>query len=204
MAFLRSPLPEDYLEPIAGARITLRPPALSDYAQWAQLRSLSRVHLAPWEPLWSRDELTRFSYRRRLKAYGQDLRDDQGYYFFIADRASDALMGGVTLSNVRRGAAQTATLGYWMGVSFVQHGFMQEAVRLLIPYAFKSLRLHRMEAASMTHNFASQRVLEKVGFTREGLGRGYLKIAGSWQDHFIYALTEEDAAVKGLVRGNLP
>lgn len=204
MAFLRSPLPEDYLEPIAGARITLRPPALSDYAQWAELRSMSRAHLAPWEPLWSRDELTRFSYRRRLKAYGQDLRDDQGYYFFIADRASDALMGGLTLSNVRRGAAQTGTLGYWMGVPFVQRGYMQEAVRLLVPYAFATLRLHRLEAASMTNNVPSQRVLEGVGFAREGLARKYLKIAGSWQDHFIYALTEEDAAAKGLVRGNLP
>lgn len=203
MAFLRSPLPEDYLEPIAGPRIVLRPPAMSDYARWAELRTASRTHLTPWEPVWSRDELSRFSYRRRLKAYGQDMRDDQGYYFFISDRATDALLGGLTLSNVRRGASQCATLGYWMGASHLRRGYMREAVGVLIPFAFRSLRLHRLEAATMPANIASQGVLEKNGFTREGLARNYLKIAGAWQDHFIYGLTEEDAAAKGLLRGNL-
>ena len=204
MAFLRSPLPEDYLEPISGLSVTLRPPAMSDYARWAELRSLSRPHLQPWEPLWSRDELTRFSYRRRLKAYGQDMRDDHGYYFFVTDRITDTLLGGMTLSNVRRGAAQIATLGYWMGQPFTRRGYMREAVGLVVPFAFRSLRLHRLEAASMPANVASQAVLEKSGFRREGMAQGYLKIAGVWQDHYIYGLTEEDAAVKGLMRGNLP
>lgn len=204
MAFLRSPLPEDYLEPIVGSRIVLRPPAPSDYARWAELRSLSRAHLTPWEPLWSRDELTRFSYRRRLKAYGQDMRDDQGYYFFLTDRTTDVLIGGMTLSNVRRGAAQMATLGYWIGQPYVRRGYMLEGVRMVVPFAFRTLRLHRLEAASMTVNVASQGVLEKAGFTREGMARGYLKIAGAWEDHYIYGLTEEQAAEKGLMRGNLP
>lgn len=204
MAFLRSPLPEDYLEPISGPRVTLRPPSMSDYARWAELRASSRPHLTPWEPLWSRDELTKLSYRRRLKAYGQDMRDDQGYYFFITDRMSDALVGGLTLSNVRRGAAQIATVGYWIGLQYVRRGYMREAVGLAVPFAFKTLRLHRLEAASMPANIASQGVLEKCGFTREGLARKYLKISGVWQDHFIYGLTEEDAAGKGLLRGTLP
>lgn len=204
MAFLRSPLPEDYLEPIVGTRVLLRPPGLSDYAEWAELRAASRAHLTPWEPQWSREDLTRLSYRRRLKAYGQDMRDDHGYYFFIAERMSEALVGGLTLSNVRRGAAQTATIGYWMGVPYLRRGYMREAVSLVVRYAFQTLRLHRLEAASMPANVASQGVLEHCGFQREGLARKYLKIAGVWQDHLIYALTEEDAAGKGLLRGNLP
>src|SRR5690606_20794190 len=65
MAFLRSPLPEDYLEPICGPKVTLRPPGLSDYSAWAEIRALSRAHLSPWEPTWTRDELTRLAYRRR-------------------------------------------------------------------------------------------------------------------------------------------
>lgn len=204
MAFLRSPLPEDFLEPIAGTRVTLRAPVMSDYDRWAELRGLSRAHLTPWEPLWSRDELSRFSFRRRLKAYGQDMRDDHGYYFFVTDRVSDALIGGLTLSNVRRGAAQTATLGYWTGLPYVRRGYMSEAVGLVIPFAFRSLRLHRVEAATMPANAASQGVLEKCGFAREGLAHGYLKIAGKWQDHLIFGLTEEAAAGKGLLRGTLP
>jgi len=204
MAFLRSPLPEDYLEPISAPNITLRAPGLSDYARWAEIRALSRAHLAPWEPTWTRDELTRIAYRRRLKVYGQDARDDHGYYYFIVSNPGDALLGGVTLSNVRRGAAQCATLGYWIGAPFAGKGYMQSAVRLLTAFAFRSLRLHRIEAACMTGNLPSRHVLEKCGFEREGLARRYLKINGAWEDHVIYALTEEDGALKGLTRGALP
>ncbi|MEQ1714548.1 MAG: GNAT family protein [Hyphomicrobium sp.] len=202
MAFLRSPLPEDYLGPIAGPRLTLRPPAINDYARWAELRSLSRAHLAPWEPAWARDELTRSAYRRRLRAYGHDARDDLGYSFFLINTEDNALMGGLTFSNIRRGAAQTASLGYWTGAPYARRGHMQEAVSMVIPFAFRALRLHRLEAASMTDNIASQRVLEKSGFVKEGLARRYLKINGAWEDHLIYAMTEEDAAAKGLLRGN--
>jgi ribosomal-protein-alanine N-acetyltransferase len=203
MAFLRSPLPEDYLGPLIGPTLTLRPPAIADYPRWAELRSLSRAHLVPWEPGWARDELTRQSYRRRLRAYGHDARDDQGYSFFIVNGATDVLMGGLTLSNIRRGAAQIATLGYWIGAPFAGRGHMQEAVGIIVPFAFRALRLHRLEAASMTDNVASQHVLEKSGFLREGLARRYLKINGVWEDHLIYALIEEDAAAKGLLRGKL-
>lgn len=203
MAFLRSPLPEDYLEPITGPKVTLRAPALSDYAAWAELRALSRAHLMPWEPLWSRDELTRTSFRRRLRAYGQDARDDQGYSFFVTTTAADTLIGGLTLSNIRRGAAQTASLGYWMGAPFTRHGHMSEAVRMIVPFAFSILRLHRLEAACMPDNGASRRVLERNGFVAEGLARRYLRINGAWEDHLIHALTEEDAALKGLVRSAL-
>ncbi len=203
MAFLRSPLPEDYLEPICGPEVTLRPPGLSDYSAWAEIRALSRAHLSPWEPTWTRDELTRIAYRRRLKVYGQDARDDHGYYYFIAASHGDTLMGGITLSNVRRGAAQCATLGYWIGAPFAGQGYMQDAVHLLTAFAFRTLRLHRIEAACMPDNQPSRHVLEKCGFGREGLARRFLKINGAWEDHIIYALTEEDIALKGLTRGNL-
>lgn len=203
MAFLRSPLPEDYLEPITGAHLTLRPPAIADYAAWAELRALSRAHLMPWEPLWSRDELTRAAYRRRLRAYGHDARDDLGYSFFVTATASGTLMGGLTLSNIRRGAAQTASLGYWMGSPFVRQGHMSAAVRMIVPFALSVLRLHRLEAACMPDNTPSRRVLERNGFAPEGLARRYLKINGAWEDHLIHALTEEDAALKGLLRSTL-
>lgn len=203
MAFLRSLLPEDYLEPIRGPKLTLRPPSTGDYAAWAQLRAMSRAHLVPWEPAWTREELTRASFRRRLRAYGHDARDDHGYSFFICS-PSGTLLGGLTLSNIRRGAAQTAALGYWTGAPFTRQGHMSEAVRMIVPFAFRSLRLHRLEAATMADNIPSQRVLEKSGFTCEGLARGFLKINGAWEDHQIYAMTEEDALSKGLVQGTQP
>ena len=100
---------------------------------------------------------------------------------------SDALMGGITLSNVRRGSAQTASLGYWMGAPYAGRGHMRAAVETLMPVAFGLLRLHRIEAATMLSNIASIRVLESSGFTREGVARAYLKINGRWEDHLLYA-----------------
>ncbi len=197
MAFLRSALPEDFLEPIAGHGLVLRPPSTSDYAEWAELRTLSRAHLTPWEPTWSRDDLSRSSFRRRLRAYGQDARDDMGYSFFITDAPTGSLLGGMILSNVRRGAAQSASLGYWIGAPYAGRGTMQKAVRSMLPFAFRGLHLHRIEAASMTTNIASLRVLEKCGFSREGLARRFLKINGAWEDHFIFSRIEDDAPLSG-------
>ncbi len=199
MAFLRSALPEDFLEPIPGHGLVLRPPTTGDYPEWAELRALSRAHLTPWEPSWSRDELSRSSYRRRLRAYGQDARDDLGYSFFITGASAGTLLGGMNISHVRRGAAQSASLGYWIGAPYAGRGTMQNAVRTVLPFAFRSLHLHRLEAASMLSNIRSQCVLEKTGFSREGLARRYLKINGAWEDHVIFSRLEDDALSPGTI-----
>lgn len=192
MAFLRAPLPDDYLAPIRGQSLILRPPTPGDYAAWAELRALSRAHLMPWEPAWSQDDLSRLMFRRRLRAYARDVRDDLAYAFFIADIATDTLLGGITLSNVRRGASQSASLGYWLGHPHVGHGRMTEAVHTLLPFAYATLRLNRVEAACMPSNTASLRVLNRTGFRQEGIARAYLKIAGKWQDHFMFSRLADD------------
>ncbi len=199
MAFLRSALPEDYLDAIRGENLVLRAPAVADYTVWAELRAVSREHLTPWEPAWARDDLSRQLYRRRLRAYAKDVRDDLGYSFFISDAATDVLLGGITLSNVRRGSAQTASLGYWMGKSYAGRGRMKEAVRTILPFAFRTLRLNRVEAACMPANIASVRVLEASGFTREGYARSFLKINGHWEDHALYAIIAGDSSLQCMV-----
>lgn len=199
MAFLRAALPEDYIEPIRAERIVLRPPSLSDFPAWAALRSTSRDHLAPWEPLWGRNDLTYASYKRRLKHYARESRDDLGYSFFVTDAWNGVLVGGLTLSNVRRGAAQIATLGYWTGAAHVRRGLMTAAVNAVLPYAFEGLRLHRVEAAVMPGNSASIRVLELNGFGREGLARSYLRINGQWADHYLYARLADRPVADGCL-----
>jgi ribosomal-protein-alanine N-acetyltransferase len=174
----------------------MRPPQMSDYGAWAELRALSREHLMPWEPLWPRDELTRSSFRRRLRHYARELREDQGYALFILDD-NERLLGGLTLSNVRRGVTQAASLGYWLGAPYIRRGYMTEAVRAMIPFAQGPLRLHRVEAACLPNNRASIAVLEKNGFAREGYARLYLKIAGQWQDHVLFGLVAEDLGLRG-------
>ena len=192
MAFLRSASIIDPETEVRGERVYLRHPVMADYAAWAELRALSRTHLAPWEPLWARDELARSNFRRRLRQYHREMWDDQGYAYFIFSEAESRLVGGLSLSNVRRGVAQAASLGYWMGDPYAGRGLMTDAVKAIIPFAFGPIRLHRLEAACLPSNAASKRVLEKTGFRREGLARRYLKINGQWQDHDLFALLHDD------------
>jgi ribosomal-protein-alanine N-acetyltransferase len=177
---------------IIGADVYLRAPSLLDYDGWVELRRTSRDFLVPWEPTWPEDDLTRLAFRRRVKRYAQELKDDSSYAFFLFRRSDDNLIGGLTLSNVRRGVAQACSLGYWMGAPHAGKGYMTAGVRSIIPFVFDTLRLHRLEAACMPHNKPSVRVLEKAGFTREGFARRYLCIAGTWQDHLLFAMVNDD------------
>lgn len=182
---------------LLGPRVSLQPPRYSDWRAWADLRARSRAFLVPWEPAWAPDALSRAAYRRRLRHIALEWRDDIGYSFLIFRREDDVLLGGVTLSNIRRGVAQTASLGYWIGQPYARQGFMSEALRCLLPFAFDRLALHRIEAACLPHNQASRGLLTKIGFREEGYARQYLKIDGIWQDHVLYALLSDDPRPKG-------
>lgn len=199
MAFLRHGLFEDAEPVIDGRGLRLRPYLSTDYPAWAELRAASRQHLQPWEPLWPRDDLTKMAYRRRIRHYHRETRDDLGYAFAIFDKTSDALMGGVSLCNVRRGVTQSAILGYWLGAPYAGRGIMTEAVRAFLPHAFGALRLHRVEAVTQPNNAPSIRVLEKCGFTREGHLRHAIKINGLWTDHVLYAILSTDSAGRDVL-----
>ncbi len=192
MALLRTASPSDFGPVIEADRVRLRTPQMGDYPAWAELRASSRDFLVPWEPLWAPDELSRASFRRRIRHYMRDLREDMGYALFVFDAGTSDLVGGLTLCNVRRGVTQSCTLGYWVGAEFAGRGYMTAAVRAVVPFVFDSLELHRLEAACLPENTASTRLLERVGFKREGLARQYLRINGVWQDHVLYALLDSD------------
>ena len=156
------------------------------------MREQSRNFLTPWEPTWPADDLTRASFRRRIRRYAEDQRNDLAYAFLIFRSSDNALVGGLTLANIRRGVAQAGSIGYWVGAPFARQGYMTAAVRALVPFSFRSLRLHRLEAACLPANAASIGLLEKTGFKREGYARGYLCINGLWQDHLLYARLRDD------------
>ena len=193
MALLRAATSGDIGPVLETNRVVLRAPQMSDYPAWAELRAASQDFLVPWEPLWAPDELSRASFRRRIRHYLRDMREDVGYALFVYDGRSSALVGGVTLCNVRRGVTQSCTLGYWVGAAYARQGYMTAAVRAVVPFVFDSLGLHRLEAACLPTNTASMRLLERVGFQREGLARRYLRINGEWRDHVLYALLEADS-----------
>jgi ribosomal-protein-alanine N-acetyltransferase len=177
---------------LEGPRVYLRPPRSRDWRDWAELRERSRAFLAPWEPTWPADALSRAAFRRRLRQTAGEWNDDSGYGFLVFRREDDVILGGVNLSNVRRGVAQAANLGYWIGESYARRGYMTEALRTVFPFVFDRMGLHRIEAACLPHNLASRRLLLRVGFREEGHARHYLRINGSWQDHVLYSLLSED------------
>ncbi len=171
---------------LEGDIVRLRPHRASDFAEWSALREASRAFLQPWEPTWPSDDLTRSAYRRRLSAYAQDLERGAAYPFLVFRASDDRMVGGITLSNVRRGVAQMGSIGYWVGQPFGRRGYTLDAVKAVTRFCFGVLALHRVEAACIPTNVASRGVLLKAGFEQEGLARGYLRIDGAWRDHLLF------------------
>ena len=196
MAFMRGlTFPGGQQPIIKGGGVYLRYPRIADFPAWARLRGESRAFLAPWEPVWASDELTKGAFRRRIKRYQKEARLDSAYAFFVFSSENDVLMGGCTLSNVRRGVTQCCALGYWIGERFSRQGYMYEAVRALMPFIFSTLGLHRVEAACLPSNRASQNLLTKAGFRQEGVALRYLQINGEWRDHVQFALLGDEVQV---------
>lgn len=194
MAFLKVSLGNGIPVAIRGPRVLLRPYAPADFEMWASLRELSREHLQPWEPAWPANDLTRPAFRNRVRHYQREAREGTGYGFGIFDENGGELRGGLTITNIRRGVTQAASLGYWLGLPYLGRGLATEAVLSAVTFGFNQLQLHRFEAASMPSNTASINVLKRVGFVREGLARRYLKINGVWQDHVMFGLLADDIA----------
>jgi len=195
MAAQRKTFPRLFLarpEPfrLTGERVRLRPPERGDYEDWASLRARSRAFLAPWEPSWPPDALSRANFRVRVARYAEDWRTDQAYNFFIFAH-DGTLLGGIGLANIRRGVSETASLGYWIGEPFARQGYMTAALPLVLDFAFGRLRLHRVEAACLPTNVPSRALLLRAGFEQEGYARQYLCIDGKWQDHLLFAILRE-------------
>ena len=172
---------------LRSANHLLRLPRYGDFKQWHVLRSESRQFLQPWEPTWRPDELTEGSFRTRVVRNGQEFSSGTAVSFLLFEKET-LLVGGITIGYIRRGAAQSCMIGYWVGERYAAQGHMSAALKLVIPYIFSGLQLHRIEAACIPENFKSIRLLENAGFQREGLLREYLKINGQWRDHMMFSL----------------
>ncbi len=184
--------------PIQGDGVYLRMSEMRDYAEWAELREKSRAFLTPWEPTWPHDDLTRASFRYRVRRHTEEMARGEAFSFFVFREDDHALIGGLSLGHVRRGVSQAATLGYWMGAPYAGQGYMTRAARAACGYAFDKQGLHRIEAACLPTNEPSKRLLERVGFKQEGYARAYLNINGQWRDHLLFALLETDPAPIGV------
>lgn len=177
---------------LEGHKVFIRMPQASDWSQWAELRERSRDFLVPWEPVWPVDDLSRSAFGRRLRRYAQSTRQGTLYPFFAFSRTDQTLVGGITLTNVRRGTVQGCSIGYWVGEQHARRGYMSDALQIAVTFAFETLGLHRVEAACLPENTPSRKLLQKSGFTEEGYAREYLKICGAWRDHIRFGILASD------------
>ena len=177
---------------IETERLTLRAPQHGDFRDWAALRRESADFLTPWEPTWADDHLTRKDFTNRVYWAQRSIANGSAVPLFLIRREDQALLGAITLDNIRRGPAQAGTLGYWVGQRYARAGYMRETLAAMAHYAFQQLGLSRLEAACLPENAASRGVLEKCGFKYEGVAQSYLQINGRWRTHVLYAMLRTD------------
>ena len=173
-------------------RMILRPPAHGDFRPWSELRRRSAEFLQPWEPSWSSDHLTRKGFVNRVYWANRSIQQGTAVPLFLVRRDDEAILGAITLDNIRRGPAQAGTIGYWIGAEHARAGYMREALQAMVHYAFEVLDLSRLESATLPENVASRGLLEGCGYKYEGVAQSYLQINGRWRNHVLYANLRRD------------
>jgi ribosomal-protein-alanine N-acetyltransferase len=176
-------------------RLLLRPPRTSDVPSVRIAFRKNASHLRPWSaaPAPGEDPASLTSVSRMVLRDRREWKAGQTFALLVFSRPNeDTVVGRIALGGVHRGAFQNSYLGYWIDAQHQNQGLMTEAVVAATSFALARAGLHRVQAAVMPDNRASQRVLEKAGYRQEGLARRYLCIAGSWADHLLYAVTAEE------------
>lgn len=178
---------------LRGPRLELRLPKRDDFGEWVRLRRNSRDFLQPWEPQWPRDHLAPRSFRRRVRWARAEAEAGRSLSLLMFTRYPSRMVGGITLSNIRRGPSQCGTLGYWVGEDYARKGYMTEAIEVVMDHAFEEMGLTRLEAACLEENMASRGLLTACGFRFEGVARSYLEVNGAVRDHMLFSRVKSDS-----------
>ena len=183
MKLLRRKLPE-----LRSARVCCRLPEPHEAPVMVRFRKDNRAHLEPWEPRRMPEFFTEGFWQIQLRLALQDFRDGISVCFAILSPDEQGVLGVCNYTNIVRGTFQSCHLGYALSHRHEGTGIMYEALSLTNNYMFRELGLHRIMAAYLPHNDRSGRLLERLGFEKEGFARKYLKINGCWEDHVLTAL----------------
>jgi ribosomal-protein-alanine N-acetyltransferase len=181
-------------------RLVLRPPRTGDVGEIRRLLRHNNAHLKPWNPAprpgddpASITEVSNTVLRQR-----REWKSGRSFTFMLSPRQEPGrFIGKIALNGIMRGAMHGAYLGYWMDVDHQGRELCPEAIRAVLDFAFGTAELHRVQAAIMPRNEKSLRVIEKVGFRREGYAERYLQIGGKWEDHILFARTREEHVAPG-------
>ncbi len=178
-------------------RLVLRLPRTGDVAELRRLLRANREHLEPWNPASKagEDPTSITEVANSILRHRRDWKHGTSYVFLIAERDSPSnFIGKIALSGILRGAMCGAHLGYWVSHETQGRGVVTEAAAAVVDFAFGPASLHRIQAAIMPRNARSLRVVDKLGFRREGYAERYLHIAGVWEDHLLFAKTRDEHA----------
>lgn len=173
------------LHPITTPRAVMRLAEVADAQRLLRYREQNREHLAPWEPLRDEDYYTLDHCVQTLAESREATRLDRAYPFYALDLSGREILATFTFANVVRGAFQACHLGYSIALPRQGQGLMREVLEAALPWAFRELDMHRVMANYMPRNERSGRLLERLGFEREGYAKRYLQIAGTWEDHVL-------------------
>ncbi|WLD94550.1 GNAT family N-acetyltransferase [Alkalihalobacillus sp. AL-G] len=173
---------------LKGNKIFLKFLETSDTEAVLNLEVENKNFFQDYGPLREGDFYTLEGQRNRIKRNHEAMEKDLYYDFGVYQCETNKLIGLIHLSGVVRGPLQSAWLGYYLDKNHNGKGYMTEAVKLIVSYAFEQLNLHRIEAGVMPHNVGSIKVLEKAGFLKEGIARKNVKINGKWEDHQTLAI----------------
>jgi ribosomal-protein-alanine N-acetyltransferase len=179
-----------------AARVIVRPPARADEAEFTGLVRASTALHHPWISLAD----TPAAFRAYLERASLPTEDS----LLVCLRSTGAIAGLVNISSITRGRFQNASIAYAAFAPAAGQGYMTEGGVLALRYAFTELRLHRVEAAIQPGNEASLRLVQRLGFRREGYSPDMLFIDGAWRDHERWALTAPEAGVEAAPHPSLP
>ena len=171
-------------------RLRLRGPRRGDSGPLHEAIEETLDQLVPWLP-WARPSHSRAETRRYLRAARAAWARRTSFEFVIEAAASGTLLGVTSLHRIDW-MRRSAGIGYWIRRSRFGQGFATEACDAVLAHAFDALRINRVEALVALANKSSQRVVEKLGFTREGVAREAELIDGEFLDHYQYSLLDGD------------
>jgi ribosomal-protein-alanine N-acetyltransferase len=182
---------------LRSGEVTVRPLAASDAAVWREARQRSAAWLRPWDAtVPPGGDLRPTTFRALVRRLRRAARQGTAYPFAI--EVDGRFAGQVTVSNIVRGSAMFASVGYWIDIAYAGRGVVPRAVALVIDHCFAT-GLHRIEVAIRPENSNSLRVVEKLGIREVGYAPRYLHIDGDWRDHRLYGITAEEVPPGGLI-----
>lgn len=183
MKLLERKLPE-----LRSARVCCRLLEPHEAIRMVEFRQDNRLHLESWEPRRPPEFFTEGFWEIQLRLALKDFRDGVSACFAILSADEDEVFGVCNYTGIVRGTFQSCHLGYALSHRHEGAGIMYEALSLTNDYIFRDLGLHRIMAGYLPHNDRSRRLLERLGFEKEGFARKYLKINGHWEDHVLTSL----------------